>query len=78
MLSYDKERWFEEVNELIDRDKNEYLDYSRILKTNSTITSTIYWGKYEDEQSLYQFNDEEYAEYERMVQRAEDKRLFNY
>lgn len=77
LLSYDKERWFEEVNELIDRDKNEYLDYTRILKTD-VCRNPIKGYQDGDEQSLYQFNDKEYAEYQRIVQRAEDKGLFKY
>lgn len=76
LLSYDKERWFQEVNELIDRDKNKYLDYARILKTD-VCKNPLNGYQDGDEQALYQFNDEEYAEYQRMVQRASDKGLFN-
>ena len=76
LLSYDKERWFQEVNKLIEEDKNKYLDYPIILKTSSNTSSSIRNGKYQDLQDLYQFNDEEYAEYQRMVQRASEKDLF--
>lgn len=77
LLSYDKERWFQEVNKLIEEDKNKYLDYARILKGTSETSSSIRDGKYQDLQDLYQFNDEEYAEYQRMVQQAKDKGFFD-
>ncbi len=77
LLSYDKERWFQEVNKLIEEDKNKYLDYPIILKTSSNTSSSIRNGKYQDLQDLYQFNDEEYAEYQRMVQRAIEKGFIN-
>ena len=76
LLSYDKERWFQEVNKLIEEDKNKYLDYTRILKTTADMSSSIRDGKYQDLQDLYQFNDEKYAEYLRMVQRVSEKDLF--
>ena len=65
------------MNKLIEEDKNKYLDYPIILKTSSNTSSSIENGKYQDLQDLYQFNDEEYAEYQRMVQQARDKGFFD-
>lgn len=76
LLSYDKDRWFQEVNELIDSDKNEYLDYSRILKIDACRCRSIRNGHYQGLQDLYQLSDEEYAEYQRMVKEATEKDLF--
>ena len=45
-------------------------------ETTADMSSSIRDGKYQDLQDLYQFNDEKYAEYLRMVQRVSEKDLF--